>query len=378
MMWLLQTPMRTYGQAKSSDHSQNGAPSTASPSPNASNSCDCSDSWPNRSMSFGADSFAQQFDRQKVDQQVQQALEKVRHEVEAAMKSENWRELSSLPDLHELQAELRETIPQALQEAERKVIEISPMDTDEDAGWLGVEISEITSDQAQQLKLPEERGVLVISVEPDSPAAKAGIREKDVILSYGDEKIEGVAQFRRLIRETPPGRQIRMSISREGNAQTVPVNIAGRPNQFMKHSGPEFGFNMPPLPNFPDPDHDYMFVAPDAMGLRTPMLGISAEDLSGQLGAYFGTPNGEGVLVRDVKSGSSAEKAGLRAGDVIVKLDDKTVRNLRDLRADLREKSDHQSVQLGLLRKGSSVSVTIPIEKPRPMENAAPVRRAQL
>ena len=386
MTWLLQTPMRTYGQAKSNTSPQTPAAQAAPSTQN--DNCNCNESESFGPLTFGSDSSA--LDTKALTREVQDAMAKAKQEIEMAMKSEDWQKLSSMPDLNALQAELRETVPEALQEAERKVIQIAPFDGDDESGWLGVEITDVTSDQAQQYKLPEPRGVVVMSVDPDGPAAKAGLKEKDVILSYGDEKVEGVVQFRRLVRETPPGREIHLSVSRDGNSQSISVTLASRQQQFSQEEGPVWHGNlpqmppMPPMPNvrsfseMPDSDRDFLYISPRAIEFGTPMLGISAEDLSGQLGAYFGTPNGEGVLIREVKTGSVAEKAGLHAGDVIVKLDDKSVRNLHDLRADLREKSDQKTVQVGVLRKGSSVSVTVPVEKPRPMEVPAPVHRAQL
>lgn len=385
MTWLLQMPMRAYGQAKSTASPQSQSSTQAAPSTQSSD-CDCNQSETFGPLTFGSDSVP--LDTKVISRQVHDALENAKREIEEAMKSEDWQKLSSLPDLKALQAELRETVPEALQEAERKVIQIAPFEGDEESGWLGIEIADITSDQAQQYKLPESRGVVVMSVDPDGPAAKAGLKEKDLILSYSEEKVEGVVQFRRLVRETPPGRQIHLAISRDGSIQTITVNVASRQQQFSRQEGgPVWNGTLPSMPSMPnvrsfselpDSDQDFFFVSPRAMEFSTPMLGISAEDLSGQLGAYFGTPNGEGVLVREVKSGSVAEKAGLHAGDVIVKLDDKAVSNLRELRADLREKSDQKTVQLGVLRKGSSLNVTVPVEKPRPMEVAAPVHRAQL
>jgi serine protease Do len=377
-------PMRAYGQAKSTASPQSQSSTQAAPSSQSSD-CNCDQSETFGPVTFGSDST--NLDTKVINRQVHDALENAKREIEEAMKSEDWQKLSSLPNLKDLQAELRDTVPEALQEAERKVIQIAPFDGDEESGWLGIEIADITSDQAQQDKLPEARGVVVMNVDPDGPAAKAGLKEKDVILSYSDEKVEGVVQFRRLVRETPPGRQIHLTISRDGSTQTITVSVASRQQQFSKEEGPVWNGampSMPPMPNvrsfseLPDNDENFFFVSPRAMEFSTPMLGISAEDLSGQLGAYFGTPNGEGVLIREVKSGSVAEKAGLHAGDVIVKLDDKAVSNLRELRADLREKSDQKTVQLGVLRKGSSLNVTVPVEKPRPMEVPSPVHRAQL
>src|ERR1700728_3681027 len=86
--------------------------------------------------------------------------------------------------------------------------------TDEGSGWLGVEIGEVNAEKAKDLKLAEGRGVEVVDVEPDSPAAKAGLKEHDVITRYDGQAVEGMVQFRRLVRETPAGRNISLTISR--------------------------------------------------------------------------------------------------------------------------------------------------------------------
>ena len=248
--------------------------------------------------------------------------------------------------------------------------------TDEGA-WLGIEIGEVTAEKAKDLKLAAVRGVIVDDVEPDSPAAKAGIKEKDVITQYDGQPVEGTVQFRRLIRETPPGRSIALEISRGGSTQTISVQLGDRSAYFekkmkgkMRDFGGAYSFSMPKVEEFPD--------MPDVIDARTPVLGINAEDLTGQLGSYFGAPNNAGILVREVRPGTPADKAGLKAGDVIIKLEGKEVRTLADLRVQLREKSNQASVSMAVLRKGSEIAVTVPIEKPRPMEQMHPVHRAQL
>ena len=93
-----------------------------------------------------------------------------------------------------------------------------------------------------------------------------------------------------------------------------------------------------------------------------PRLGIDAEDLNGQLGSYFGAPDGEGVLIREVNGGSAAEKAGLKSGDVITSLDGERIRSLGDLREQLASKRDAKTVKLGVLRNKSEM--TIGVEMP--------------
>ncbi len=252
--------------------------------------------------------------------------------------------------------------------------------TDDSGGWLGVEIAEVTPDNSKDLKLSSVRGVIVKDVEPDSPAAKAGLKENDVITQYDGQTVEGTVQFRRLVRETPPGHTVALAISRDGNIQNLSIELGDRSAFFEKRMQGRMrdfgGAN-----TFVSPNLDFNFAGPEAFGMmdsRTPQLGISAEDLSGQLGNYFGAPDGAGILVREVRPGTPAEKAGLKAGDVIVQVDGKPVRTLSELRDQLRDKNDQKPVSLGILRKGASTSVSVTIEKPRPAESIQVIHRAQL
>jgi serine protease Do len=279
----------------------------------------------------------------------------------------------------DVQEKVRQDVQDKVQESTDRVFSMSPgivVSSADEGGWLGVEIGEVTAEKAKDLKLPAVRGVVVDDVEPDSPAAKAGIKEKDVITQYDGQLVEGTVQFRRLIRETPPGRSVTLEISRGGLTQNISVELGDRSDVSvrkmkgkMRNFGGAYSFSMPNVEELPD--------MPDVMDVRTPILGINAEDLTGQLGSYFGAPNNAGVLVREVRPGTPAEKAGLKAGDVIIKIEGKEVRALADLRAQLREKSNQASVSMGVLRKGSEIAVTVPIEKPRPMEQMHSVHRAQ-
>ena len=267
-----------------------------------------------------------------------------------------------------------------IQENIDRVFSMSPgivVSSADEGGWLGVEIGEVTAEKAKDLKLSAVRGVIVDGVEPDSPAVKAGIKEKDVITQYDGQPVEGAVQFRRLIRETPPGRSVTLEISRGGSLQSISVELGDRTDVYvrkmkgkMRDFGGAYSFSMPNVEELPD--------MPEVMDPRTPVLGINAEDLTSQLGSYFGAPNNAGVLVREVRPGTPADKAGLKAGDVITKVEGKEVRTLADLRSQLREKSNQASVNMSVLRKGSEIAVTVPIEKPRPMEQMHSVHRAQL
>jgi serine protease Do len=232
--------------------------------------------------------------------------------------------------------------------------------------WLGVESQEVSSDKAKELKLPAERGVLLGRIVPDSPAAKAGLKENDVITEINGQRVEGETQFRRVIHEIPAGRSASFTVWRDGRAQTINVTLGkseDHPNAWFKAPG-AYSFQLPKV-EIPDVQ---VFPGDGSFGVLAggrPRLGIDAEDLSGQFGAYFGAPEGEGVLVREVNSDSPAEKAGVKSGDVITSLNGERVRSLGDLREKLAAKHEEKSVKLGILRNKSEVSVTVEMPAPQ-------------
>jgi serine protease Do len=251
----------------------------------------------------------------------------------------------------------------------------------EEASWLGVELREVTSETAKDLKLPAERGVVLSSIVPDSPAAKAGLKENDVVTEINGQRVEGALQFRRMIREIPAGRTVQLTVWRDGQAQTVSVTLGKGEDRLQSFKvftpGPgapgSFTFNMPEIPVVPRMEWDGSRLL---MGAQ-PRLGIEAEDLSGQLATFFGAPDGEGILVRDVSPGSPAEKAGLKAGDVITSLNGERVRTVGDLRGKLgakpgaKDQNQGQTVKLGVLRNKSEVSLTVELPAPSPRSKRA-------
>lgn len=273
--------------------------------------------------------------------------------------------------------ERAQQVQERLQQAQERLQRVEPMVEsdddgvlvidDENASWLGVESQDVNSDRAKDLKLPAERGVLLDRVVPDSPAAKAGLKENDVITEINGQRVEGEMQFRRMIHEIPAGRAAQFTIWRDGRAQSITVTLGKseeRANNWTKSMPRAFSFELPKVevPDIqisPGMDWNYGVLA----GAR-PRLGIDAEDLSGQLGTYFGAPDGEGVLVREVNSGSPAEKAGVKSGDVITSVDGKRVRSLGDLREQLADKHDAKSVKLGVLRNKSQMSLSVELPEP--------------
>ena len=245
---------------------------------------------------------------------------------------------------------------------------------DSEDGWLGVSISEITAEKAKELKLSVVRGVLVTEVESESPAGKAGLKGNDIITEFNAQRIEGTVQFRRLVRETPPNRVVALNVWRDGKTQTFSVTLGSRnllSDRGIHIFGPEsktFSMRIPDIQVFGDAFSN----------LRTPMLGINGEEVTGQLGQYFGAPDGEGILVKEVKSGTPAEKAGMKAGDVITKVGGQRVRTLSDLRSELREKSGDKPVPVTVMRKGSETTLQIELDQPKRPERKIISRKIAL
>ena len=237
----------------------------------------------------------------------------------------------------------------------------------EDSGasaYLGVDIADITADRLGALKLKEEQGVEVTMVDQDAPAGKAGFREHDVLLTMNGTTIDSKSQLQRMIRETPPGRVVTFGLSRDGQPMTIKVQLADRRNEFMHMAGKDEDWDksmhieIPPIPNLPDFDVPNIGVVVVHSSMRS---GLMVENLTPQLGEFFGAKNGNGVLVRSVEKGSRADKAGLRAGDVITRVGDQPVHDTSDFSHVLHSHSAG-SVNVNVIRdrKEQTLTLTLP------------------
>jgi serine protease Do len=262
-----------------------------------------------------------------------------------------------------------------------------PVVIENGSSWLGVAIEEVSADKAKELKLPADRGVLLTDVQQDSPAAKAGLKSEDVITEFDGQRVEGTLAFRRMVRETPAGRSIEVGYWRDGHSGSVSVtleNLSGEMRDYSRQMADQarqmadMDKQMAQQMRQQMSDQPLVMNFPDDAGIfagNTPTLGIAAQNLSGQLGNYFGAPDGQGVLVREVRDSTPASKAGLQAGDVITKLDGERVRNVSELRAKLAEKRADKSVTLSVLRKGSELSISVEPQVPNPPNPESDVNR---
>lgn len=230
--------------------------------------------------------------------------------------------------------------------------------------FLGIGVQEIDSKRAKEIGLKEEYGVEITRVEENSPASKAGLQKGDVVLEYNGQRVEGTEQFIRLVRETPVGRTVKLLVFRGGSTITLTATTEARKGV---RRGEDFNFRFE-MPEFRMPDLPRAY-----MGWRSATIGVEAETLDSQLAEFFGVK--EGVLVRSVIKGSPAERAGIRAGDVIVKVDGKKVASPRDITSELRSKRDQESVPLTVVREKKEITVNVTVEAPRPPAPPPPPAR---
>jgi serine protease Do len=221
--------------------------------------------------------------------------------------------------------------------------------------YLGIGVADITAERAKALNLKEVRGAEVTNVAANGPASKAGIKEGDVVLDYDGTAVEGIEQFTRLVRETPVGRQVKISVWRNGAAQTLTATIEARKGTVIQSGGRDIV-----IPFFPPPQIE---IPRFEMTWQNPTLGIEGESLRSeqQLAEFFGVK--DGVLVKSVRRNSAAEKAGIKAGDVVVKVDDSTVATPQEITRALRASGSKQTFTVTVVRNKKEMPLTVTVEE---------------
>jgi len=209
--------------------------------------------------------------------------------------------------------------------------------------YLGVAVAAIDQERAAQLKLNDGEGVWITWVEDDSPAARAGLKGNDVLLNYNGESIGDPDLLGRLVRATPLGQKVRLTVLRDGKTLKLTATVQARkhPPVMPLQAMVPFDFSAPRffMPDIPAP----------ALCWRSSVLGVEYEVIESQLAGYFGVK--QGLLIRFVLPGSPAQHAGIKAGDVIVGLANKPVANARDVTLRLRtEQTSAKPVPIEVVR----------------------------
>ena len=199
--------------------------------------------------------------------------------------------------------------------------------------YLGVETHDIDNDRASALKLKDPTGAEITYVDHDAPAGKVGLRIHDVILQMNGQVVQSAEQLRRMLHETPAGRNVSLLILRDGQQQTINVTLADRAKVEQ-----EAWDSHRVLPN-PDDQPDPGPILPSTRGGRIgnsfiggiigpPTVGVDVDPLGSQLADYFGVKDGQGLLVKHVAENSPASSAGFKAGDVITKVNGESIPTL--------------------------------------------------
>ena len=227
---------------------------------------------------------------------------------------------------------------------------------------IGVTVREVTADDAAKAKLDGPRGVWLETVQDATPASRAGLRTGDIVVEFDGERVRGVQQFTRLVRETPSGRNVSLAIVRDGARQTVTVapedrgarvigDLLSRADRPVARAPRSFSFDS----NFP----------PEILTFINPrQLGATLTPLSDQLQSYFGVSNG--VLVSAVQSDSPASAAGVRAGDVITRVNGRSVDAPNDVTQAIREASPDADVEIVVTRERKELTLRAKLPERRP------------
>ncbi|MGH2568273.1 MAG: PDZ domain-containing protein, partial [Bacteroidota bacterium] len=212
-------------------------------------------------------------------------------------------------------------------------------------GWLGVSIQDLTPKLAKAMGAKVQEGALVSEVERKSPADSAGIQEEDVIVEFDGRKIYDADDLRKSVGRTKPGTTVSVIVDRKGTTKTLKLTVGKNPARIAR----AFSFNMPG-------PHVFSFGTSRA-------IGAELRELNDQLAEYFQVPDSKGVLVESVEKGSAAEKADMKAGDVVIKIGGERVNEMSDVWEALEDYEEGEKVDFEVIRKGASRKLTVEIEE---------------
>lgn len=212
----------------------------------------------------------------------------------------------------------------------------SPKDVPPHApGYLGILFGNLSDEDAMSLHLKAGRGVEIVMVDHDGPAGKAGLRPHDVILSMNGQAVTSADDLRRMIHDAGVGADVSLLVVRDKKQITVKTQLAYR-GEVEREAAARMTMPAPPEgadpsyePSAPEDGSDPAIVGGVGRGPgflsqmlhSTPFTGLMVEAMEPQLAGFFGAPAGQGLLVETVIQGSPADMAGLKAGDVILRVD---------------------------------------------------------
>ncbi|MFQ5627829.1 MAG: PDZ domain-containing protein [bacterium] len=210
-------------------------------------------------------------------------------------------------------------------------------------GWIGVSVQELTPSLRDALDLGNRSGLLINSVVEDSPAEDAGLQEEDVLLEFNGQKVERSKTLSRIVRRIDPGTDVKVKIFRDGEEKTIDLTVG----RLKSNRAGVYSFGS---------GNNVFFVG------QRPMLGVQVHEMDENLAAYFKVKKNEGVLVLGVNEDSPAEDAGLKAGDVILKIDGEPIGDYEELIEILADYEDGDEVDVEYIRQGKNATAAIELD----------------
>jgi membrane-associated protease RseP (regulator of RpoE activity) len=233
-------------------------------------------------------------------------------------------------------------------------------------GYLGVDVADVDAERAQALRLKEVRGAVITLIDHDAPAGQIGLKVNDVVLAIDGQNIEGAEQLRRALREIPPGRKVSLVISRDGNIQTLAVQLVDR-KAMERDIWSKIGIDVDGIAA-PSPPPAMSIVGSDApvsSGFHLSIFGSTlnvgalVEPLTSQMAEYFGVPGG--LMIKQVARKSEAAAAGFKAFDVILKVGSESINTSADWDRALRS-NQGKPVQVTVLRNKKQQVLTLQVD----------------
>lgn len=221
-------------------------------------------------------------------------------------------------------------------------------------GFLGVVLGEVTSDIASDYGVQPGAGVLVEAVTEGSPAEEAGLRENDVIVRVNKMTPTGPEEFRKQIANLKPDDKVELVYLRGGKEKTIEVKLGKRTDEDSdwgrgRGGRHEFRFDGPPW--------EWHKGGTDEPKEKFAYAGIVTQELSDGLATYFKVQ--KGALIAEVVKDLPADRAGLKAGDVILKIGGKDIEDENDVRRAVHDQKPGETVDFAISRDGSSRTVKV-------------------
>jgi hypothetical protein len=223
--------------------------------------------------------------------------------------------------------------------------------------YLGVTIGSVTAERLAALRLKDSSGAIITYVDQDGPACRAGLMENDVVIAFNGSRIDNPEQLQGLIHSSSPQKPVTLTIIRNGQRKDVKVSLGTWTVSPHVRGAQSFAMSAPPLPRAYVPDMEI-----PSFAILSARHGLVVESLSPQLSDYFGVTRGQGVLIRSVEAGSPAGAAGLKAGDVILKVNNETIHDMADWQRCMQTRAS--KVSIGILREKHEQTLVINLPGP--------------